>query len=139
MRLAHWFVERRRQAAMIEVVKQDAIDGTTPCPINAAPSAAERTSGCERTEPRRQGARANQGSWQGSRSEPRSLGDALGKGAREVVRALEAVDLGKMAESPPFKLPFGRWAHNQVAQQIERSYARAQWHGGSAFRRPIGE
>lgn len=37
-----------------------------------------------------------------------SLGDAVGKGAQEAVKALESVDLGKVAESLPFKLPFGR-------------------------------
>lgn len=37
-----------------------------------------------------------------------ALGGAVGKGAQEAAKALESVDLGKIAESIPFKLPFGR-------------------------------
>lgn len=37
-----------------------------------------------------------------------ALGDAVGKGAQDAAKALESVDLGKIAESLPFKLPFGR-------------------------------
>lgn len=37
-----------------------------------------------------------------------ALGDALGKGAQDAAKALESIDLGKMAEALPFKLPFGK-------------------------------
>lgn len=37
-----------------------------------------------------------------------SLGDALGKGAQDAVKALESVDLGKVKDSLPIKLPFGK-------------------------------
>lgn len=37
-----------------------------------------------------------------------SLGDAVGKGAQDAVKALESVDLGKVKDSLPIKLPFGK-------------------------------
>lgn len=37
-----------------------------------------------------------------------ALGDAVGKGAQDAAKALESIDLGKVAESLPFKFPFGR-------------------------------
>ncbi len=37
-----------------------------------------------------------------------ALGDALGKGAQDAAKALESIDLGKVAEALPFKLPFGK-------------------------------
>lgn len=36
------------------------------------------------------------------------LGSAVAGGAQEIGKALEGIDLGKVAESLPFKFPFGR-------------------------------
>lgn len=37
-----------------------------------------------------------------------ALADTVGKGAQDAAKALESIDLGKVAESLPFKFPFGR-------------------------------